>query len=332
MENKKILIIGSGALGTAFSNILHDAGNKNILVYGINEKELSDLKQGKNTTYFSEENFINKVNTTNNFDEAIEGVSFIVIAIPSIAIPSIVEKINTQLKTKAIIICGSKGFWPDSEDPLHSGIVKATKKNENILAVTSILGPSYAEEIIKKSFTIVSVVSEFSEDCIIVQKLFSTSYFKIYRQTDIVGSEVGAIYKNILAIGVGMLVEKGFEINTIAAFITRGVHEMSVFNDYLGGSISTIMGLTGLGDLLLTSMSDNSRNRTFGRQFIKDKEKALKLNLTLEGLHALKIVNKIRIKNNLYLPIAKTLYEIIFENKQIDEAIPFLWDKELKAE
>ncbi|MGL4343250.1 MAG: NAD(P)H-dependent glycerol-3-phosphate dehydrogenase [Metamycoplasmataceae bacterium] len=332
MNTKKILIIGSGALGTAFSNILFDAGQKNILIYGIDEKELQELQEGHNTKYFSKDSLIHKVNTTNNLEKAIANVSYIVLALPSIVIPEIIKKINKFLDNDAIIISGSKGFWPNSEKPLHTGMVDALKNNENVRGVVSILGPSYAEEMVNRSFTIVSAVSSSDDLCQEVQKLFSNNYFRVYRQTDVTGSEVGAIYKNILAIGAGILTQSGFKINTIAAFITRGIHEMSVFNDYLGGSISTIMGLTGLGDLILTSMSDLSRNRTFGKNFVLDRQKALSSNTTLEGLHALKIVEKIRKEKGINLPIVECLYQIIYNDKDITKSIPYLWDRELKAE
>jgi glycerol-3-phosphate dehydrogenase (NAD(P)+) len=321
MNDKKIVIIGSGALGTAFSNILFDSKHENIIVYGIDEQELSELKVGKNTRYFSEDFAIHKVPTTNNLKEALDGASYVVLALPSPIIPKVIEQIKENLNSKVLIISGSKGFYHGTDDPLHKGIEDNTKNNSNVRGVVSILGPSYAEQMVLKSLTIVASVSSSLELCEEVQTLFSNHYFKIYTQTDVIGSEAGGIYKNILAIASGMLTEYGFKINTTAAFITRGVHELSVFNKYLGGQPETIMGLTGLGDLILTSMSDLSRNYTFGRSFVKDKEKALASSITLEGINAIKIVEKIRIKEKLDLPIVESLYQIIFENLDLENSI-----------
>lgn len=332
MNNKKIAIIGSGALGTAFSNVLFEAGHKNITIYGIDDKELSELKVGKNTKYFTDDLFIHPVNTTKDLKEALDGVSYIVIALPSTIIPVVINQIKESINSEVLIISGSKGFYNGTDYPLHKGIEINTKNNSKIRGVVSILGPSYAEEIVAKSLTIVASVSSSKELCEEVQSLFSTPYFKIYTQTDVIGAEAGGIYKNILAIASGMLTEYGFKINTTAAFITRGVHELSIFNKYLGGKSETIMGLTGLGDLILTSMSDLSRNYTFGRSFVKDKVKALSSSITLEGINAIKIVEKIRIEKKLDLPIVECLFKILYENLDLNKSIYTLWDRGLKSE
>ena len=332
MNDKKITIIGSGALGTAFSNVLFDSNNKNIVVYGIDVNELSELKQGKNTKYFNEDFFIHPVKTTNNIKEALEGASYVVLALPSTIIPNVIQQIQDNINSEILIISGSKGFYHGTDNPLHKGIDQNTKNNPNIRGVVSILGPSYAEEIVAKSLTIVASVSESITLCEEVQNLFSNNYFKVYTQTDVIGAEAGGIYKNILAIASGMLTEYGFKINTTAAFITRGVHELSTFNKYLGGKPETIMGLTGLGDLILTSMSDLSRNYTFGRSFVKDKGKALSSSITLEGINAIKIVEKIRVEEKLDLPIVECLFQIIYHNLDLNKSIYTLWDRKSKSE
>ncbi|MGL5732961.1 MAG: NAD(P)H-dependent glycerol-3-phosphate dehydrogenase, partial [Metamycoplasmataceae bacterium] len=328
----KIAIIGSGALGTALSNILQDSNYKNIIVYGIDENELADLEVGKNTKYFKNDEIIYPVKTTNILKEAIDGVKYIALALPSIVIPNILKEIKENINSEVLLISGSKGFYPGTDLGLHKGIENEIAGIPNIRGIVSILGPSYAEEMVKKGFTTVASVSSSLELCQEVQKLLSNSYFKIYTQTDVIGAEVGGIYKNILAIASGMLTEYGFKINTTAAFITRGVHELSIFNKYMGGQPETIMGLTGLGDLILTSMSDLSRNYTFGRQFVRNKEKALSSSITLEGINAIKIVEKIRIKEKLDLPIVECLYQIIYNNLDINTSIDKLWGRGFKSE
>ena len=244
----------------------------------------------------------------------------------------VINQIKESINSEVLIISGSKGFYNGTDYPLHKGIEINTKNNSKIRGVVSILGPSYAEEIVAKSLTIVASVSSSKELCEEVQSLFSTPYFKIYTQTDVIGAEAGGIYKNILAIASGMLTEYGFKINTTAAFITRGVHELSIFNKYLGGKSETIMGLTGLGDLILTSMSDLSRNYTFGRSFVKYKVKAHSSSITLEGINAIKIVEKIRIEKKLDLPIVECLFKILYENLDLNKSIYTLWDRGLISE
>lgn len=327
---KNITIIGSGALGSALANILKDANSKNdILVYGIDEKELSDLKKGKNTKYFGEIE-INKFNTTNNLKQALEKADYLVLALPSIAIDSVMTEIVKNVNHELLIINGCKGFYPNTETPLHAGLVNKIESNKKIRGVVSILGPSFAIEMVRKALTSIAAVGEKVDQLIEVQELFKTNYFKLYRQIDVVGAEIGGIYKNILAIGAGMLTELGFKINTLASYLTRGMKELSIFNQFMGGKEKTIYGLTGLGDLILTATDTKSRNFTFGMNFAKGNTDPS--NITLEGLTALSVVEKIRRKNNLYLPIVEALYKVIYEKSTFEQEISRLWTSDLKSE
>ena len=320
---KNITIIGSGALGSAFANVLFDANPKNnILIYGIDEKELQDIEKGRNTKYFNDIVF-NKFKTSNDLNFSLKAADYIVLALPSIAIDSVIKSIEQNIEKEVLIINGCKGFYPNTELPLHEGILDKIKSNKKIRGLVSISGPSFAIEIIKKSLTSVAVIGYDKNQTIEVQKLFNNNYFKLYIQNDVIGSEVGGIYKNILAIGSGILNQLGYKINTLASYLTRGVKEMATFNKFMGGKEKTIYGLTGLGDLILTATDTNSRNFQFGMSFIK---KEINKNATVEGLTALKIVEKIRIENNLNLPICLALYNIIYNNSNVELEIQKLWN------
>ncbi|MBR4025561.1 MAG: NAD(P)H-dependent glycerol-3-phosphate dehydrogenase [Mycoplasmataceae bacterium] len=325
MKMKNITIIGSGALGSAFANVLFDANPKNnILIYGIDEKELQDIEKGRNTKYFNDIVF-NKFKTSNDLNFSLKAADYIVLALPSIAIDSVIKSIEQNIEKEVLIINGCKGFYPNTELPLHEGILDKIKSNKKIRGLVSISGPSFAIEIIKKSLTSVVAIGYDKNQIAEVQKLFNNSYFKLYIQSDVIGSEVGGIYKNILAIGSGILNQLGYKINTLASYLTRGVKEMTIFNKFMGGKEKTIYGLAGLGDLILTATDINSRNFQFGINFIK---KEIDKNATVEGLTALKIVEKIRIENNLNLPICSTLYNIIYKNSDAEEEIKKLWNND----
>lgn len=320
---KNITIIGSGALGSAFANVLFDANPKNnILIYGIDEKELQDIEKGRNTKYFNDIVF-NKFKTSNDLNFALKAADYIVLALPSIAIDSVIKSIEKNIEKEVLIINGCKGFYPNTKLPLHEGILDKIKSNKKIRGLVSISGPSFAIEIIKKSLTSVAAIGYDKNQTIEVQKLFNNSYFKLYIQNDVIGSEVGGIYKNILAIGSGILNQLGYKINTLASYLTRGTKEMATFNKFMGGKEKTIYGLTGLGDLILTATDTNSRNFQFGMSFIK---KEINKNATVEGLTALKIVEKIRSENNLNLPICLALYNIIYNNSNVELEIQKLWN------
>ena len=330
MQRKKITVIGSGALGTSLANVLKDSNDKNeILIYGIDEKELDDLKNGKNSKYFPEINF-HCFDVSNNLKEAVNQADYLVLALPSIAIESVISEIVNNVKSPTLIINGCKGFFPNTTKPLHEEISNRAKSNSNIRGVVTLSGPSFASEIIKKSLTSIAAIGYNIEHLVEIQELFKTNYFKLYCQTDVIGAEIGGIYKNILAIGAGMLTQLGYKINTLAVYLTRGMKELSTFNKFMGGKDKTIYGLTGLGDLILTATDVNSRNFTFGMNFIKN-EKDTK-NITLEGLTALKVVEDIRAKNNLSLPIQEALYNVIYKNNSVEEEIKKLWNRDWQKE
>lgn len=322
---KKITVIGSGALGSALANVIKDSNkNHDILIYGIDEKELKDLEKGKNTKYFKDLK-LNKFKTTNNLEIAIKDAEYLVFALPSTVIDDIMDQVIEHVTKPILIINGSKGFYPNSKNPLHEGIVKKSAKNKYIRGIVSIAGPSFAIEIAKKSLTSIAAIGYDKDQIKEVQNLFKTKYFKLYGQPDVIGAEVGGIYKNILAIGSGILSGMGYKINTISLYLTRGMKELAVFNNFMGGKEKTIYGLTGMGDLILTATDVNSRNFTFGLNFINKKENPK--NVTLEGLTALKVVEEIRVKNKLKLPIEEALYNVIYKGKKPEDEIKKIWEK-----
>lgn len=322
--NKKITIIGSGALGTSLASVLYDSGQKNITIYGIDKEELFDLSLGKNTKYFNDLTFP-LFKTTDDLVEALKNVDYIVLAVPTIALENIINSILKNTHSNTIIINACKGFFPKTNKSIHRVINDKIKDNKFIRGVATLTGPSFALEIAKKSLTSILVVSNDKSISIEVQKLFNCSYFKLIIQTDIIGAEVGGIYKNILAIGSGMLNQLGYKINTIAAYLTIGMKEMQTLNNFFGGKYKTIYGLSGLGDVILTATSNESRNFSFGRDFIIDKKNAMSSKKTIEGLEGLKNVEEIRKKHNLNMPITKNLYEVVFDNKKIKDFIKELW-------
>ena len=331
----KFVIIGSGALGSAFANILIDAGQTDLCVYGIDETELADLRQGYNQKYFGSEIKFHPIKTSNNLAAILKDAAYVVLAIPSVVIEQILATIKKEINQPIVIINGCKGFYPNSEISIHTGIEKQIQAHPLIRGCVSIVGPSFAREMIVKALTTICAVSHDLSLATEVQKIFYTPYFKLYTQTDVVGAEVGGIYKNILAIGAGMLTRLGYQINTLAAFLTRGLHEMQTFNQFMGGEFATIYGLTGLGDLILSATDKKSRNFSFGFDYANNKEIMLQYKVgqtTLEGLFALQVVEKLRQKHQLYLPIAEAIYQILFHGQAIEAEILKLWSRDLRAE
>ncbi|BAP39591.1 NAD(P)H-dependent glycerol-3-phosphate dehydrogenase [Metamycoplasma canadense] len=307
MKNK-IAILGSGAMGTACASILEENGH-DVIIYGIDQYELNDLKNGFNSKHFNNK-LITNFKTTNVLNKAIENADYILIAIPTRFIPEVFNNLVDQIKNPTVIINVAKGFWPNSENFIHEGMKKIAKKNKNIKEIVSLIGPSFAIDIINKNITIVNAVSEKIFYAKKVKKIFSNSWFGVSINNDVIGAEIGSIFKNILAIASGMAEGLGYSTNTQTAILTFGLKEMKKYVHALKGNIETVYDLCGVGDLMLTGLSNKSRNYQFGKNFFNNSNNK---NTTVEGLYALKYVyfqNKNKLKINL--PLINAVYKIVY--------------------
>lgn len=329
---KKITVLGSGAMGTAIAKVLHDAGQKDILIYGINEKELEELEKGYNTAYFLNSVEMPSFKTSNNLQEAVKDADYLIVALPSNAVAQVVNSFKELLKPGVLVINVSKGFYAGTTSSLHEGIQENLKSLKEVRGVVSITGPSHAEEIVLGLPTAVSVVNKDKKLASEIQQLFTNKYFRTYIQTDVRGAEVGSSFKNVLAIASGISSGLGFGINATAALLTRGIKEMRTFNKLMKGKEETIMGLTGIGDLIVTATSDLSRNFTYGKKLATDKKAALEDKRTIEGLIALDYIKRIADSKNIELPIINLLDEIINKNAPVEKAMKVLFDRDLKEE
>lgn len=328
---KQFAIIGSGALGTALGKILHDA-NHEVIIYGIEQGELDNLSRGINTKYFPNSVKLPNFNVTNDIKKALENADYIVIAVPSFAVDKILPPTIEYHKENSLLITGSKGFFPNSSLSLHEGIYEKIKNIKTIRGVVSLIGPSHAEEMVLEMPTTIAAVDKNKKLCQEVQKLFFNDYFRVYVQTDVKGAEVGASYKNVLAIAAGISQGLGYGINTLAALLTRGMAEMIRFNKLMKGKEKTLVGLTGFGDIIVTATSDLSRNFTLGKNIAKNGIKALNTKVTVEGVAALKNIYKISKNKNIELPIVNFLYSVLFKNNDPKNFIKDLWNRDLTSE
>ena len=190
-------------------------------------------------------------------------------------------------------------------------------------------------ETMKKDLTCVCAVSNKITAAIEVQKLFSNNYFRVYTSDDIIGSQIASSYKNAIAIGSGIIQGLNYGKNAEAAIVTRGLNEIIKFGSFNGGKINTFLGLTGIGDLLLTCSSKLSRNYCFGIEVAKsnDINALIKNNKkTIEGLRTIKVIHDFSKINNLDTPIIDALYNVLYLNKNINDEINSLMLRPLKSE
>ena len=328
-------VLGSGTWGSSLAQVLSD-NKHNVMIYGIDKGEVDDINLNhKNTKYFGDTVLLNlDIQATMDLALALENAEVIVVAVPTFAVRNILKQIKPYLKNKPYIVSVAKGFDPETFARM-SEVIRQEIPGELRQEVVSLIGPGHAEEVILKLLTCITATSIDEEAGRFIQKLFATPYFRVYVQTDEVGAEYGVAIKNAIAIASGISQGIGMGDNAKAALATRGLVEMIRFGTKFGGKFETFMGLTGIGDLMVTCNSVHSRNYQAGfeigklnsaKDFLSNNKK------TVEGIRTAKIIYEIAKENNIEMPIIESVYAVLFEDKKPNEAVYQLMTRELKKE
>lgn len=314
-----ITILGTGAWGTALANVLLDNGHQ-VNMWGIDEKEINDLKNQKNTKYFQDTKLSKPIHlVTNNLQLAIKNSEVIILAIPSKFLVNILQQLKLILKNRKVILINvakgidihTKHFWSEI-------IKKNLSKNE--IGYVSLLGPSFASEVFHKEFTMINVVGSDVNCLTKVQSLFNNNYFKLIQFQNELGADIFAALKNVAAIGTGIIYSLYHSINTRSAFLSCLFKEIyHVYLKITNRQIDdTLIGyeLCASGDLILTCTSEKSRNFSFGLLVGEiGIEKALKQNnKTIEGYVSAKIIYEIINNKKINVPILIGIYKVLYEN------------------
>ena len=324
-----VAILGAGSWGTALALVLLENKNISLTIYHHNNY----YDTNKTFKYFNTIRIPDEISITNDKND-IKAHDIYFIVQPTEYVYDSLNWINKNSKsTKPIVINCSKGFNYDHEMTFYQLVSRDFINLEDNYCVLS--GPSHAEEVIKKLPTAVVVASINEQTAKLIQDLFSTNYFRIYTNSDIIGVEVGAACKNIISIAAGICIGLNYGENTIAALISRGLNEMKLLGAYFGANEKTFNGLSGIGDLTVTAFGNHSRNRAFGALIGKgyqldDAYREIKMHV--EGVSATKTVYKILKNNKINMPIVSQVYSILFDKKNPEIAINQLMDRKLKHE
>lgn len=329
----KVVIIGSGSWGTGLAQVLCD--NKvDVTIYGNCRSEIEDINEHhKNAKYFAQLVLHPQVKATMDI-HVVKGADVVVLSVPTIAIEGVCKEIDQVLDKKAIVVNTAKGFHPESFDRM-SNVIRNNICEAHLSSVVSLIGPSHAEEVVIRMLTTICAVSLNVEDAKCIQGLFSNDYLRIYTGVDEIGSEIGVAVKNSIALASGVLYGLGYGDNTRAALITRGLMEMSRYGIAMGGKKETFMGLTGIGDLIVTCTSKHSRN--FQAGFEIGKHNSAKYfwdhnTKTVEGVRTAKAVHETAIQMGIDMPIVNEIYQVLFKDKSPAESARHLMLRDLKSE
>ena len=311
----KITVLGSGGWGTALAILLMDNGH-DVTLWSFDEKEAAVLRDVRENPLLKGVELPRELQIVTDFSTV--GVSDIVVmATPSFAIRSTARLIAPLLKAEAIIVSVSKGIEKDTNLTLTEIIEEETGRKWPVVALS---GPSHAEEVGRRVPTGVVAACEDLAAAQRVQEAFMSPRFRVYTNTDIMGVELGAALKNVLALCCGISDGMGLGDNTKALLMTRGMTEMARLGVAMGGRKETFAGLSGMGDLIVTCTSMHSRNRRCGILIGQGQgvQEAIKeVGATVEGYFAALSAHQLAEKMKVEMPICECAYSVLYEGKPV---------------
>ncbi len=326
---KKIAVIGSGSWGIALSIYLANQGNQ-VKVWSYDNEEKRLINEERKCMFLPKIFVPNNITCSNDFEDVIKDAEFILHVTPSKFTRNTFRQYKRYVGDKPVIIC-SKGFESESLKTLDEVI-----KEELPTAKIGVLsGPSHAEEVSQGIPTVLVIASKNEEVLELIQNTFMSEKMRIYTSKDVKGVELGGALKNIIAFCAGIAAGIGLGDNSFAALITRGLNEMSKLGEILGGQRETFYGLSGLGDLIVTCLSEHSRNRKAGKLIGEGKtlEEAKKeVGMVIESIDNIDVAYELGKKNNAYMPIIETIYEIIYGQLKPEQAVKDLMTRDRKSE
>ncbi len=328
----KICVLGAGSWGTALA-IQATRNHCQTLLWGHDPLQIQQMAtQRENRRYLPGHSFPDLLDTSTDIVEAVKFSPLILISVPSHAFKETLEKIQPHLAPDARIAWATKGFNPEDGSLLHT-VVESTLGKQRPTAVLS--GPTFAKEVAADLPTAITIASSSPSLTTELTGIFHNQRFRTYSSSDIIGVQVGGAVKNILAIAAGIADGLGFGANTRAALITRGLHEIMLLGQKLGGQTDTFMGLAGLGDLILTCTDNQSRNRRLGLAIGegKSRQHALtEIDQEVEGISAARETYLLAQKLSIEMPIVEQTYKVLYEDLAPKQAVINLLNRDPKSE
>ena len=326
---KNIAIIGSGSWGVALSIHAAKMGH-NVKLWSFMEDERDLINNEHKCKFLPKAVIPDSVICTTDIKEAVEGSDMILHVTPSKFTRDTLKKYKEYVKDQPIILC-SKGFEAETLYTLNE-VVKEELPNAKIGVFT---GPSHAEEVSLGIPTAIVIASEYLDVQYLVQDTFMNENMRIYTSSDVKGAELGGALKNIIAFCAGIVAQLNMGDNTFAALITRGLTEISRLGVAMGGNHNTFYGLSGLGDLIVTCLSEHSRNRKAGRcigRGLSIEETKKEVGMTIESIDNIEVAHKLAEKYNIEMPIVNTVYDVLYNGLKPKDAVIQLMTREKKCE
>lgn len=328
----KLSILGCGNWGSVFGIMQHLNGHE-VKIWEFDKKRAEYIAQTKdNSPFLTDRKIPEKVFVHWDIEKVMTGAELVIFAVPSQTVAGVVDRIS-KIDTRGVIFLSlTKGI------DIHtlqrpSEIINTLSSARNRVYVLS--GPSIANEIIRGEPTAVVLVGPESKGAVMLQHALASDHFRIYLGDDITGVELGAAIKNVIAIGCGISAGLGFGKNAKGALLARGIVEMQRLGVKMGAKARTFWGLSGLGDMVTTSFSEESRNHRFGKcigtgKNVTDIE--AEMVMVAEGVPTSKAIMMLSEKHKIEMPICEVVYNILFNNKPPKQGLRDLMTRPLKNE
>jgi glycerol-3-phosphate dehydrogenase (NAD(P)+) len=332
LAGKPVFVAGAGSWGTALAIVL--ARNDHaVYLWDIDSELIHSIKEkGQNERYLGDIFLSERIIPTTDFEKHLDDVQDLVIAVPCNGLRSVLNMLVDKDRTDINICIACKGLEQDTQ-LLNHQVVNDCLDDDSRTAVLS--GPSFAAEVARGLPTAVAITSREKSTAEYFATLFHSEVFRIYTQDDIIGVEIGGAVKNVMAIATGIADGLGFGANTRAALITRGLVEIIRLGVALGGKPETFMGLTGLGDLVLTCTDDQSRNRRLGLALAEGNSLEYaqqQIGQEIEGAHTTGAVITLAKKLNIDMPITEQVQGVLEGKITPKDAVQILLARDPKEE
>lgn len=327
----KISVLGAGSWGTALAVVLHKNGHE-VTIWSIAQDEIDMLKKEReHKDKLPGVKIAEEIGLTTDLKEAISGRDMLVVAVPSPYIRSTAKSMAPYVEDGQLLVSVAKGIEEGTLMTLSAILEQEIPQAE----VAVLCGPSHAEEVGIGLPTTLVAGAKRKETAELVQSTFMNEVLRVYTSPDVLGMELGASLKNVIALAAGMADGLGYGDNTKAALITRGISEIGRLALKMDAKYETLSGLTGIGDLIVTCASKHSRNRKAGMLIGEGytMEEAMKeVKMVVEGVYSAKAAMELSAKYDVSMPIIEQVNEVLFDGKSAKEAVMDLMLRDKKPE
>lgn len=331
---ENIGVIGAGSWGTTLADLLAKKGH-NVTLWAYEPELVEEMTQTRSNSLFLPGISLSpELKFTNVLQEAVADKTVLLFVVPSQVTRSVIKSALPFISGSALIVSASKGIELDTLKTV-SQIYEEILPHELSANFSALSGPSFAREVAQEMPTAVAVASGRQDVAKHVQHTFTTRFFRVYTNDDVIGVELGGAIKNVIAIAAGISDGLGFGHNTRAALITRGLAEMTRLGRAMGAQTATFAGLAGMGDLVLTCTGDLSRNRSVGIKLGEGRRLAEilgEMRMVAEGVKTTESAYNLASRLKVEMPITEKVYQVLYKDKPAREAVLELMTRDLKAE